>query len=116
MTRISKTDSHPIGHGKYLVITNGLKISKAFLCILHRIKRNHLYLSRPLMFSILPLCLHFLNMSTVSEHDFTEIKRSLCADHLSSKSLFDKFGHETTVVNVGMSEQNEPTPWAKAQG
>jgi hypothetical protein len=43
-------------------------------------------------------------MATVSEHDFTEIEGSFCADHLSSKSFFDQLWDKAAVVNVGMSE------------
>ena len=90
-----------------LVVTNRTEALKALLRILHRIEGRGPISSRPLIFSVLPLRLHLLNMRTISKHHLAEIECGLCADHLSPEPFSHQFWNEATVVDVGVSEQNK---------
>jgi hypothetical protein len=107
MPCIPKSHLQAIGQGPAFFIRNGLKALKALLGVLHGIERKNLLAPGSPALAILPLRLRLLNMRAVAEHDLTEIEGRLCADHLSTESLFNQFGDQAAVVNVGMGEKNE---------
>src|SRR4030042_3840509 len=112
MSCVLKSSLHSIRQRKHLVVIKGLEIREALFHIFHRIERSSSIPSRPFVFTILPLHLHLLNMSTVSKHHLAEIERGLRADHLPPNSFFDQFGNQTTVVDVGVSKKDKgKIPW-----
>ena len=91
--------------GNELVIFDAGEILEGFCRIHSRIKRAGIRQPCPSLLAVFPLDLRLLNVSTVWQHDRTQLFCCAGSDNLPLESLLDNQRNEPTVVDMGMGEQ-----------
>ena len=106
MAHIRKTDLNAVADRDPLSVLAWHKQLYGIQGILHHIHRLILRLSCSSALAVAPLCLKFLDVRAVTQHNVAEIRCRECGKDLSLKSILRKPWQHSRVVNVRMGKEH----------
>ena len=107
MPNICKTDLYPLTDLNHLIVLTGNDPADDIIRILHGIKRLYeCIVCTSLRLTVLPLRILHLDMCTVTQHNATQIRRSIRGIDLSSEASGIQKRQKTRMIHMGMGQQH----------
>jgi len=105
MPRICKTHLDSFRQINFFIIWISLDLTDKPHSVFHCISRYMIRFSQPPVFLCTPFCLKHLNVSAVTQHNVTEICRSICGIYIPPETLCIECRKISRMVNMCMCQQ-----------
>ena len=106
MSDIRKTNFYSLAYFHDRIVMAGNEPADHTICILHGIQRlHHRIIRRTFCLTILPFRFGTLDMCTVTQHNATQIRRSIRGIDLSSEASGIQKRQKTRMIHMSMSQE-----------